>query len=207
MWNWLSNPQAAIIIAMVAVLFAISAILFSFAGATYSVRLSKRSAMISARTAKQIKHAEFRQAWIHILREQMAIFQAKAFLHPNETSKKDSVAEAMLMIMMLVDRRDVHYAELKSLLHQVMTVISQPADPLNPFSDGLNAAYLPDRPLFEAQARFVEICQDILKTEWEITKRDLYALRPQSEGGRGVKTLWSIGPIRLGHVRNQSPGG
>ncbi|RYG65367.1 hypothetical protein EON80_17480 [bacterium] len=155
---------------------------------------------------QQIKYAEFRQNWINNLREHIAIFQAQAFLNPREAHKKGSVAESMLMIMLLIDRKNVHYDELKFLLYQVMTYTMVPTDPRNPFSDNPFPSYLPDNPLFDAQSRFIEISQDILKLEWEETKKGLRSLPSDENGGRRIKTVWSIGSLRLGKVPKVSKG-
>jgi|SRR5580698_4084887 hypothetical protein len=98
------------------------------------------------------KIAEFRQAWINDLREAMATFQSIGI--PKDDPAEQELRRIRTKIELLMNRRDDKYPELHRLMHDMGNAIA------NDDSSWFNAP-------------FVELCEDILKTEWEVLKRDL----------------------------------
>jgi hypothetical protein len=196
----LNTASATVTAATIAATIALIAAALSLIGVLVSATIAKRNGMITARTAQQVKHADFRQNWINKLREQMALFQAKAFEDPVKAGSNPDVGEAMLMILMLIDRKDPHYTELKQLMYQVTNFTKAPRDPGNPYTEEPDPRHLPDNPIYTTHARFVEVCQDILKSEWEVTKKGLYSLESYFEEQQQIETVAKVGWLRLGRA-------
>lgn len=99
-----------------------------------------------------IKIAEFRQAWINDLRESMSKFHSIGMLegaHDNPEFYRLGTK-----IELLMDRKDLRYAQLDDLMYKYYGARTQEERLI-------------------CNAPFVQISQDILKTEWEKLKMDL----------------------------------
>lgn len=102
----------------------------------------------------RVKIAEFRQAWINELRQQMATLQSLG-VTPNAQHQLDQeFYKAGTTIELLMNRDDPNYESLDLLMYKF-----------------LKAETIKEK--FACNAPFVKLCQDILKTEWEILKKDL----------------------------------
>lgn len=202
--EWLNAPTATVVAAIIAATIALAASVISLAGVLISAGIAKRNGMITARTAQQVKHADFRQNWINKLRDEMATFQAKAFVNVNEASRSVEVGEAMLKILMLIDRKDPHYGELKQLLYGVMNYAKE-RDLRVQNPQGGDLPTLPDNPLTADHAKFVQVCQDILKNEWEVTKKGLYSLESYFDEAQEIETLGKAGRFRFGRAPKPKP--
>jgi hypothetical protein len=99
-----------------------------------------------------IKIAEFRQAWINDLRDSMAKFHSLGILEG--ALRNAEFYRLGTKIELLMDRKDPRYDRLNKLMYS--------------FYDATSGA---ERLL--CNAPFVEVSQDILKTEWEKLKADL----------------------------------
>lgn len=197
--EWLNAPTATVVAAIIAATIALAASIISLLGVIISAGIAKRNGIITARTAQQVKHADFRQNWINKLRDEMATFQAKAFVNVAGAGKSDEVGEAMLKILMLIDRKDPHYEELKGLLYDVMNY-GKDRDLRIANPHGGDLPTLPENPLTVAHAKFVQVCQDILKDEWEVTKRGLYSLESYFDEAQQIETLGKMGRMRIGRA-------
>lgn len=202
--EWLNAPTATVVAAIIAATIALAAAIISLLGVIISAGIAKRNGIITARTAQQVKHADFRQNWINKLRDEMATFQAKAFVNVSEAGKSAEVGEAMLKILMLIDRKDPHYEELKQLLYDVMNY-AKDRDLRIANPQGGDLPTLPENPLTVAHAKFVQVCQDILKDEWEVTKKGLYSLESYFDEAQQIETLGKMGRMRIGRAPKPKP--
>ena len=71
-----------------------------------------QNGFVQTRATQQLKHAEFRQAWINALREEMARFLLLAVQTSTGAKKKSEAIHSMAMILMRMNRTDKHYDEL-----------------------------------------------------------------------------------------------
>ena len=100
------------------------------------------------------KVAEFRQAWINELREAMANYQSYAVtpnLNQHETREYYKFGT---QIELLMNRKDLNYARLEETMY-----------------DFLRARTTEEK--YRCNDPYVRVCQDILKTEWEVLKAQL----------------------------------
>lgn len=213
-----TTAAATLHAAQIAAAFAVIAAVISLLGAIVNALVARRNAIVQARTAQQVKHAEFRQEWINVLREQMSKFQALAYSDPSQASSDPKVAEAMLRVVMQMNPRDPNYPRLTDLMYDVMrhgrerdrqeTPGSNPAgnhdkgngspsDRPTDAPDRGTPVALPDDPLLDANADFVTVCQEILKTEWDVTKAELRTFGYPT-CLRNTRTFLRLGRLRLG---------
>jgi hypothetical protein len=121
-----------------------------------TVWLSGRYAAANARRqnelAARLKLADFRQAWINELRNCFSDFQSRGTIRePTEVREMQRIA---FKIRLLMNRNDANYARLNSLIRGL---------PDNADQQAAN----------EIVEEMIPLCQDILKEEWEVLKRDL----------------------------------
>jgi hypothetical protein len=152
------------------VIYALAVGAVSAAGACFggwlSSRATKRSSAISLQGISQqlqfqrfAKIAEFRQAWINDLRDAMTEFQSIATAYSAIDIPSREFHKAGTKIELMMNRRDAQYPILQKKMSAVHSAGSDALD-------------------IEAWSiSFVETCQDILKAEWDVLKRDLL---PQS---------------------------
>lgn len=130
-------------------------------GSVLTSRASDRAAQSSREALEhqiklnaKAKIAEFRQEWINSLRNEMArIF---AIVLDTEHATGREAVEAAAKIQLMMNRRDSRYGSLVNLLKA--------------FSDSIKAKKQYD------EQELVRLCQDILKDEWEVLKRELLEL-------------------------------
>jgi hypothetical protein len=139
----------------------------SAVGAAFGGWLSYRAASKATRIAlkginSQIKFqhatkvAEFRQAWINDLRESMALLQSIGVTPNLQQQQEAAFYKAGTKIELLMNRRDERYEALLECMYAFL------------------AAETPEQK-YRCNAPFILICQDILKTEWEVLKKELAA--------------------------------
>jgi hypothetical protein len=102
------------------------------------------------------KIAEFRQAWINDLRGAMATFIALGSDLKHSTPHE--LIEAGAKVQLLMNRHDKRYARLTDCMSDFIEAVT---------SD--DSQYDPDK--------FVDLCQAILKDEWEVLKKELRQTR------------------------------
>ena len=103
-----------------------------------------------------LKIAEFRQQWINDLRNAMAEFQSYGALPENNPTRIRDFYLLGTKIELLMNPGDEDY----EALHET----------LEAFYDAGNKS---ENEKFAIDERYVEICQKILKREWERLKKDL----------------------------------
>ena len=159
-----TTAEATLRAAETAAKFAVIAAVISFVGALIASYVARRNGFVQARTTQQIKHAEFRQKWIDELRIEMGKFVLLTAQNDKAFSKTPELLQSLAMITLRMDREDEDWDELHELM---MATIN---------ASGTGDKHLEDAESFgRAHARLTLLCQDILKREWEVTKRDLHA--------------------------------
>jgi hypothetical protein len=127
-----------------------------------TARATARAAELSAREmnrqivlSSMATIAEFRQAWINNLRDAMAKFIALGV----DLTRHDipKMAEQAAKIQLLMNRNDARYERLVDSLSDYIKAA------------GSEGSELPSK-------EFVELCQDVLKSEWEVLKKQLLHL-------------------------------
>lgn len=160
--------------ALVALFAALVALLVGLATAL----INRRNAGLQAVISQQMKHAEFRQAWINRLREEMANLRSRLLTldQPDapgtkagsgSKSPRERRAEFLAsstMVRLMMDRKDEDYGRMVELIDR--------------FEAGSNASPAKGSPPAQDSdlLDFIEVCQDIIKREWEVTKADMHRL-------------------------------
>lgn len=199
-----NTAGATVTAAMIAATIALLAALLTLLGAMVSAWVARRNTTMQVALQQKLKHAEFRQDWINVLREQMSRFQALAYSKPAEAATSSDVADAMLRVVMQLNPKDRNYEKLTGLMYDVMNhgraLAGKVSENVTSQSTIVAHVQLPSNPLVDANADFVTVCQDILKTEWDVTKKGLYSLRPEypKEEEAAVRTLGRLHRLRIG---------
>ncbi|HEX8532760.1 MAG TPA: hypothetical protein VF662_01175 [Allosphingosinicella sp.] len=139
--------------------------------------IARRNAGLQAVINQQMKHAEFRQAWIDTLRQEMATLRALALTSTHSSLASgtgdgavQSAAKARFDILasattvrLMMDRKDQDYDRLVDLIEKIE-------------AESFEGADTGEGPRDKDLHNFIEVCQDILKREWEVTKADMHRL-------------------------------
>jgi hypothetical protein len=129
----------------------VSAVLTGYSG-DRAAKLALKGVERQVALTYAVKVAEFRQQWINDLRDSMASFQSAGIM-PGSVDRPEFYRLGT-KIELLMNRNDERYEELLKRMY-----------------DFLDAQSREDKWL--CNAPYVRVCQDILKTEWEVLKRDL----------------------------------
>lgn len=140
--------------------YAFIAACLALVGAVFGGLVSWRNGWLTTRTTQQIKHADYRQAWIDKLREELARFTRLAAENDGTPAKDGALKESLSVIVLRMDKDDPDYDELTTLMGKVADESAK----ANNFA-ATNAAI----------ADFLDVSQRILKREWEVTKREMHA--------------------------------
>jgi hypothetical protein len=135
------------------------AALLALVGAVFGALVAWRNGWLQTRTTQQIKHADFRQAWIDKLREEMARFTRLAAENDGTPEKDAALKESLSVIVLRMDKDDPDYNDLMTLMGKVADESAKKN----------NAAATNG-----AVADFLFASQAILKREWEVTKHDMH---------------------------------
>lgn len=142
----------------VPILAALTLALGAFFGALISKRATGHSTEAQTNLQVSVKIAEFRQQWINTLRDCMAEFQAICMMASVDRTASADFYRLGAKIELLMNRADPEYKRLHELLYRLFAASEVSEE------HGCNA-------------EFINICQDILKREWEKTKNDLTAIK------------------------------
>ena len=143
----------------------IQAALFALFGAFVGVGLTYRNARnanqiseSNARrtdfTVRSLKLSEHRLAWIQKLRDEMAVFHSWGMTPGLKQSDQREFYEHGTRIELLMNPGDPDYEKLQALMYQLL------------LAGDVNQKY-------SVNADFVLLCQQILKREWELAKREI----------------------------------
>jgi hypothetical protein len=142
----------ALIVGIISALGVIAgAILTAYSG-DRAAKLAFRGVERQVALTYAVKMAEFRQGWINDLREAMAGFHSVAIM-PGSLDKREFYRLGT-KIELLMNRTDPRYGELVQCMYDFLMAESREEK-------------------WSCNAPFVTICQDVLKTEWEVLKREL----------------------------------
>lgn len=126
----------------------------AFVGVVITLTIQWRNFNKQLKSAHALKVAEMRQAWINNLRDAMSKFQSYGVTPDLNHSAEREFYEYGTRIELLMNPKDPDYPELQSCLYKFLSA----TETIEKFS---------------ANPRFVEVCQRILKREWETLKREI----------------------------------
>lgn len=150
--NWIDAHQLLVVSVLIPLVSAVVAAASSW----YSTRRAlstERTKMVFEGT---LRVAEFRQAWINDLRDEMAEFQSHGVLPGHDPTTDRSFYKLGTKIELLMNPRDPDYSQLQSLMYGF-----------------LSAANGDTFAKYGHNEQFVSVCQRILKREWERLKADI----------------------------------
>ena len=130
------------------------ATLAAFAGVMITVILQWRNSTKQLRSTHTLKIAEMRQAWINNLRDAMSKFQSYGVTPGIKHQSEREFYEYGTRIELMMNPNDPDFSQLQQCLYRFL-----PAEN--------------DHEKFTANPQYVEVCQRILKREWEVLKREL----------------------------------
>lgn len=117
-------------------------------------RISESNAKLQTHLAANLKLADFRQAWINALRDDMAAFQALGVTPGVAQRSEQDFYRLGTRIELRMNPQDPDYQELQDCLYAYLQ-----ADD--------------DHGKYAANPRYVEVCQRILKREWDVLKKEI----------------------------------
>jgi len=117
-------------------------------------RQSKENAKLETKLAANLKLAEFRQAWINSLRDDMAAFQAYGVTPGLGQEKEQEFYRLGTRIELFMNPTDPDFPALQDSLYAFL------------FAKEIGEKYA-------ANPDYVAVCQRILKREWDVLKKEI----------------------------------
>ena len=150
--EWVNSHQLLVISVVVPILSVLVATVASW----YATRKTLRANKHRMNFEGVMKIAEFRQAWINNLRDEMAEFQSYG-VHPEGNPAQERIFYKLgTKIELLMNPNDPDYLELQRQMYEFLSV-----------SNGDTVVKYSHNP------QFIELCQKILKREWDRLKSDM----------------------------------
>lgn len=181
--NWLASmlpadlqpAQATVRGAQLTSAAALAAAFLALVAAIIAGAVALRNGYLTIRTTAQLKHADFRQNWINALRDEMTNFQSLAVAKQPWTAKTDAaLVKSSTKVLLLMNPKDRDYQQLLNALQAVL------------------AGWHVDRDKWlDSHADLIMLCQQILKREWNVTKREMH------ETAHIFFVRWAIGLWRI----------
>lgn len=128
--------------------------LLALIGVAVTVIVQWRNFNRQLKSAHALKVAEMRQSWINDLRAAMATFQSYGVTPDLDQDREREFYESGTKIELMMNRNDENYERLESAMYAF-----------------LRAKDIREK--YEKNPEYLAVCQDILKTEWEVLKRDI----------------------------------
>ncbi|MBX9729786.1 MAG: hypothetical protein K2X59_00510 [Sphingomonas sp.] len=128
----------------------------ALAGVILTLYLQNRNFHRQIRATHTLKIAEMRQAWINSLRDAMSVFQSWAVTPDLDHTEKREFYEAGTKIELFMNPEDEDYEALQHVMYEFLGA----ADPGEKYA---------------ANPKYVEVCQRILKREWETLKSEIHS--------------------------------
>ncbi|WP_297769973.1 hypothetical protein [uncultured Alcanivorax sp.] len=150
--QWIESHQLLVISIFVPLLSAF----FAAASSWYTARKALKKEHLKMKFDGVMKIANYRQAWINTLRDEMAEFQSYGVLPDSDPTRERDFYRLGTKIELLMNPGDPDYEELQNYMYNFLLV-----------SDG----GVIDK--YSKNAEFVELCQKILKREWDRLKLDI----------------------------------
>lgn len=117
-------------------------------------QLSHRTAKMKQISDTTLKLSDHRVEWINNLRNTMSEFQSYAVTPGLDHISERKFYETGTKLELLMNPNDENYQELQKIMYQMLRAKSHMEK-------------------FQANPHFIEICQKILKQEWERVKSDI----------------------------------
>ncbi|MBL4617697.1 MAG: hypothetical protein JKY46_08360 [Robiginitomaculum sp.] len=131
------------IVSLVSVIIAGGAVYISYHTTSKQIRMQAK-----------MKIADLRQEWIHQLREAMAQFQSFAVTPDLSHQYQQEFYRYGTKIELLMNNADRDYKNLQDCMYNLLEAIS------------IEEKY-------KANPKYIEVCQEIIKREWETLKKNL----------------------------------
>ena len=151
--NWGIIFTSAVVAALIAGFVSLLGHWISNKNAKLAAEISKTNALLAANLSANVKLADFRQAWIDALRKDMAELYALGVTPGTNHQRTEKFYDLLARIQLRMNSDDKLYPELEECLYDFM----------NTFKDEK----------WGANPKFVNICQKILKSEWDTLKSDV----------------------------------
>ncbi len=140
----------------ISVIMPLLSLALSFASAWYATKKALKTEHQKMSFTGVMKIADFRQDWINTLRDAMAEFQSYGILPNSNPTKERDFYRLGIKIELLMNPNDPSYPKLQEYICNFMNVShGKPEDKYSP------------------NAPFVNLCQTILKREWDRLKSDI----------------------------------
>jgi hypothetical protein len=148
--------------------------LLALAGVLITVALQWRSIDRQLQSAHTLKVAEMRQAWINDLRDAMSTFHSYGVTPDIEHHSQREFYEYGTKIELLMNPNDENFADLQKCMYRFLDARS-PAEK------------------YSANHEYVDVCQRILKREWEVLKIEIRSAgRPSKKIASRTPTLTGV---------------
>tara|TARA_R110001592_G_scaffold105203_1_gene295836 strand:+ start:802 stop:1329 length:528 start_codon:yes stop_codon:yes gene_type:complete len=150
--------------ALIAASAALGAAVFAFAAAVINARVARKNSVLQALIAQRTKRAEFRQSWINQLRDCFSEIQG-GLIVSEDVEMLRQITRNSHKILLLMNRDDPDYERMRHALSGILEYRNQ----------------VEDVAATAARLEMVEVCQDILKREWEVTKNEIRLLEKDAQ--------------------------
>lgn len=135
--------------------------ILTFIGVVVTVVMHHINSNNQIRSSHALKVAEMRQTWINDLRDAMSEFHSYVTTVPDDKDTNSrELYEKSTHIKLLMNPKDKNYVKLERCMEKLHAEKSQNS---------------------QASHDLIEICQDILKTEWETLKSEIKKTEKQCE--------------------------
>lgn len=171
----------AIAVALIAGLFALIGHLIGRSNTKLQAEISEKNAKLQTRLAANLKLAEMRQAWINSLRDDMAAFQSIGVTPDASQTKMQEFYRLGTRIELFMNPDDENYPDLQQALYAFLQAQTT-------------------KEKYAANPGYVEVCQKILKSEWDVLKAEITTVADGSDAVDVHK------PERVGEVESSRHG-
>jgi hypothetical protein len=124
---------------------------------------ARRNSQLQTQLAANLKLAEFRQAWINSLRDDMAQFQSYGITPGLDQAREREFYRLGTRIELFMNPADEDFPSLQDALYGF-----------------LHAETLGEK--YGANPEFIQICQRILKREWDVLKEEVRSVADVGDG-------------------------
>lgn len=132
------------------IIVSVGAVIISLIG----IYIQNRNFQKQIKSAHTVKLADMRQAWINSLRDEMSKFQSYGITPNLEQIKERAFYEHGTKIELFMNPEDKNFKELNECQYNFLLAKTQSEK-------------------YSANQKYINVCQRILKNEWEFLKKDL----------------------------------
>jgi hypothetical protein len=149
-----STARVALAVGLVAAITALFGHFVAWSNARLQAALARENARLQTKLSANVKLAEMRQAWINSLRDDMSAFQSLGVTPGLDQQKEREFYRLGTRIELFMNPDDEDFEELSDCLYEFLT-----------------AKTVDEK--YSANPQFVEVCQRILKREWDKLKLEV----------------------------------